>query len=344
LSDIKQHFKTVAWVDGAVELLDQRLLPGEEKYKRYTTAAGMADAVSTMVVRGAPAIGIAAAFGVVLASAESGGSVDKILKSCDLLTASRPTAVNLFWAVNRMKECMKKSGLTGEELTGVLLKEAEDILSEDIASCKAMGDAGAAFIKDGATVLTHCNAGALATGGWGTALGVIRSAVAGGKNIKVIADETRPRLQGAGLTAWELQRDNIDVTVIPDNAAASLMLQKKIDCVVVGADRIAANGDVCNKIGTYSVALAAKAAGVPFYVAAPVSTIDMSCKTGADIPIEQRSSKEVTHVQGRMILPAGIPVLNPAFDVTPNSLVTAVFTEYGVFDGNFKENLKRIIR
>lgn len=336
-------FKTVFWQDGNVVLLDQRILPYEEKYNKYNTVQGVADAIQTMVVRGAPAIGVAAAFGVALAAKEAAGDKTKLLALCDVLAATRPTAVNLFWAIARMKKCIEQKGTAPQPL----LDEAQKIMNEDIAACKKMGSFGAAFIEDGATVLTHCNAGALATAGWGTALGVFRSAVEAGKKIKVLADETRPRLQGAKLTAWELQKDGIDVTVISDNAAASLMRQGNIDAVVVGSDRIAANGDVCNKIGTYSVALAARAAGIPFYVAAPVSTIDMSCPSGDQIPIEERESEEVTQISDLkhtvQILPNGVPVRNPAFDVTPNELVSAIFTEVGVFEADYTTALKKLM-
>lgn len=335
---MNDSFRTLYWEKDQLIMLDQRLLPYEEKYIAYTSAAAVADGIQTMVVRGAPAIGVAAAFGVVLASKEANGDRQKLLSLCDMLAATRPTAVNLFWAIDRMKRFVEKNGMDFQ----ALLEEAQRILDEDIAACKQMGSYGAEFINDGSTVLTHCNAGALATAGWGTALGVFRSAVAAGKKIRVLADETRPRLQGGKLTAWELRKDGIDVTVISDNAAASLMRAGEINAVVVGADRIAANGDVCNKIGTYSVALAAKAAEVPFYVAAPLSTVDLNCPSGADIPIEERDAEEVTHINGTMILPDGIPVRNPAFDVTPNSLVTAIFTEAGVCRADFSESLKKL--
>ena len=335
---LTQHFRTVFWEDDAAVLLDQRLLPVREVYNRYRDVDGMADAIRDMVVRGAPAIGIAAAFGVVLAARQASGDREAIRRSCAQLAATRPTAVNLFWAIERMKRRMDRDGPS----VSALLDEAQRILSEDIAACRTLGDLGAAFIPDGATVLTHCNAGALATGGWGTALGVIRSAVAAGKNIRVIADETRPRLQGACLTAWELSRDGIDVTVIADNAAASLMARGQISAVVVGADRIAANGDVCNKVGTYSVALGARAAGVPFYVAAPVSTIDRACAHGGLIPIEERAAEEVTLIDGVRLVAEGVPALNPAFDVTPAHLVSAIFTEAGVFEGDYGKSFSRM--
>ncbi|MBN2527342.1 MAG: S-methyl-5-thioribose-1-phosphate isomerase [Deltaproteobacteria bacterium] len=336
---MKDSFKTLFWQDNKLVMLDQRILPYEEKYLTLSTAREVADAIKTMVVRGAPAIGVAAAFGVVLAAMEANGNTAKLMASCDILAAARPTAVNLFWAINHMKDVIEAHGADAS----MLRAEAQRILDEDIAACRKMGSYGAEYIPDNSTVLTHCNAGALATAGWGTALGVFRSAVAAGKNIRVLADETRPRLQGGKLTAWELQKDGIDVTVISDNAAASLMRMGQVDAVVVGSDRIAANGDVCNKIGTYSVALAAKAANVPFYVAAPVSTIDMNCPTGDDIPIEEREAEEVTHINGVQILPSGVPVRNPAFDVTPAALVTAIFTEIGVFKDNIAKALKEAL-
>ncbi len=319
----------------AVVMIDQRVLPHEERYNEYRDVQEVADAIRDMVIRGAPAIGVAAAFGVALAARASDGNVDAILKACDLLASTRPTAVNLFWAIERMKEHI-------DDGAEALLAQAESILREDIASCKAMGQFGAELVPDEATILTHCNAGALATGGWGTALGVIRSAVAQGKKVRVIADETRPFLQGARLTAWELNRDGIDVTVVPDVAAASLIASGEVDLVVVGADRVARNGDVANKIGTYGVALAAHADQIPFYVAAPWSTIDMNCPDGDSIPIEERPSSEVTHVLGQRILPKGVPVRNPAFDVTPCDLVTAIITESGVVLPQFEDEFKRL--
>ena len=335
---MKQHESeayTVFWRDDAVVMIDQRILPHEERYNEYRDVREVADAIRDMVVRGAPAIGVAAAFGVALAARVSDGNVNAILEACDLLASTRPTAVNLFWAIERMKEHI-------DEGAQALLAEAESILQEDIANCKAMGSFGAELVPDEATILTHCNAGALATGGWGTALGVIRSAVAQGKKVRVIADETRPFLQGARLTAWELKRDGIDVTVVPDVAAAALIASGEIDMVVVGTDRVAKNGDVANKIGTYGVALAAHADQVPFYVAAPWSTIDMNCPDGDSIPIEERPSSEVTHVLGQRILPEGVPVRNPAFDVTPCELVTALITEVGVVRPPFEDELKRM--
>ena len=329
----KGSFETVAWKDGAVVMLDQRLLPHEERYNEYRDVREVAEAIKDMVVRGAPAIGIAAAFGVALAARTSDGK-EAILEACDLLAGARPTAVNLVWAVERMRGKLN-DGAGPEEL----LAEAQEILREDVAACRKMGEHGAALVPDDAVILTHCNAGALATGGWGTALGVIRSAAEMGKRVRVLADETRPFLQGARLTAWELMKDGIDVTVISDVAAASLIARGEVDLVVVGTDRVAANGDVANKIGTYGVALAAHAEQIPFYVAAPWSTIDMECPDGDAIPIEERPSSEVTHVLGKRILPEGVPVRNPAFDVTPFELVTALITERGVVRAPYVENL-----
>ncbi len=306
------------WEDGALHLLDQLRLPGEEIWIACTSAEEVADAIRRMVVRGAPAIGCAAAYGVALA-ARAGGSIEDAIA---LLGASRPTAVNLFWALGEMRVTV----LAGGDLEA----RAIEIHREDIAMCRAIGRHGAALIPDGATVLTHCNAGALATGGYGTALGVVRGAREAGKSLRVLADETRPFLQGARLTAWELQKSGIDVTIIPDAAAAFLMSRGEVSCVVVGADRIAANGDVANKIGTYALALAAARHQIPFYVAAPSSTLDPHTATGADIPIEERAGDELTHLGGTALAPAGVPGRYPAFDVTPAELVTAIITEEGV--------------
>jgi methylthioribose-1-phosphate isomerase len=329
---------TVEWKNGAVRLLDQSRLPGAVEFLDCRDYQTVADAMRELKVRGAPAIGVTAALGVAL-GAQSVDATDyaafaqAVLIICDRLAATRPTAVNLFWAIERMKR--KLESLRSQPISSIkqaLITEAQAILDEDIALCKAMGRHGAELIKDGQTVLTHCNAGALATAGYGTALGVIRAAWEQGKNIQVIADETRPVLQGARLTAWELMQDHIPVTLITDNMAGSLMREGKIHLCVVGADRIAANGDVANKIGTYSVAVLAKAHGIPFYVAAPYSTIDLKTKTGADIPIEQRNPVEVTTVHGsHLVAPAGVAVYNPAFDVTPAELISGIITERGVF-------------
>jgi methylthioribose-1-phosphate isomerase len=339
-NETRQRFETVFWRDGKVVMLDQRLLPHEERYNEYRTPAEVAEAIRSMVIRGAPAIGVAAALGVALEAQRAAGDPAQILAACDLLAAARPTAVNLFWAVDRMRECLERHrGVGAQGVAEALLAEALAVLEEDLALCRKLGEYGAELVPDGATVLTHCNAGALATAGHGTALGVIRSAVEAGKRLRVIADETRPFLQGARLTAWELQRDGIDVTVVADVAAGSLLARGEIDLVVVGTDRTASNGDVANKIGTYGVALAARAADVPFYVAVPWSTIDMQCPDGASIPIEERPPEEVTHVLGQRIVPEGVAVRNPAFDVTPAELVTALITDRGVVRPPYSQNL-----
>lgn len=329
---------TVEWKNGVVRLLDQSRLPEHVEFLDCRDYRAVADAIRELKVRGAPAIGVTAALGVALgaqavSATEFPAFAQALLPICDHLAATRPTAVNLFWAIDRMKKTL--ASLSAQAVPAVkaaLLAEAQAILAEDIALCKAMGKHGADLIANGQTVLTHCNAGALATAGYGTALGVIRAAWEQGKKIQVIADETRPVLQGARLTAWELMQDEIPVTLITDNMAGSLMRQGKIQLCVVGADRIAANGDVANKIGTYSVAVLAKAHGIPFYVAAPYSTIDLKTKTGADIPIEQRNPLEVTSIHGsHPVAPAGVAVYNPAFDVTPAELITGIITERGVF-------------
>jgi methylthioribose-1-phosphate isomerase len=342
-----QSFETIAWKEGAVVMIDQRFLPEKETYNHYREVEAVADAIKTMVIRGAPAIGCAAAYGVALAAHNARADVGQlkrdVLLACDLLAGTRPTAVNLFWALDRMKSVLEAhSHLSADEIRRRLLEEADGIHAEDVALCRSIGRFGAELVPDNATILTHCNAGALATAGHGTALGVIRSAVEAGKRVRVIADETRPFLQGARLTAWELHRDGIDVTVIPDVAAASLMAKGEVDLVVVGTDRTAANGDVANKIGTFGVALAAKAAGVPFYVAAPWSTIDLRTPTGADIPIENRPSREVTHVFSERIVPEGVPVMNPAFDVTPADLVTAIITDRGIVRAPYTDSLRKM--
>jgi methylthioribose-1-phosphate isomerase len=333
---IVNKFNTLRWVDGVLAMLDQRVLPVRIEYLRYDSAAAVADGIKTMVVRGAPAIGCAAAYGVALESLRLRQHArDTFFAGMEqgfvVLAASRPTAVNLFWALNRMRA--KLDGLRAATTTAVadaLLLEAHAITDEDLRLNRAMGVHGAALLRDNMRVLTHCNAGALATAGHGTALGVIRSAVEAGRRIHVIADETRPFLQGARLTAWELMQDNIPVTLIADNAAGLLMRRGEIDAVIVGADRVAANGDVANKIGTYSVAVLARRHGIPFYVAAPLSTIDAATATGNDIPIEERDACEVTGYGGVQWAPQGVAVRNPVFDVTPADLVTALITERGV--------------
>ena len=329
---------TVEWKDGAVRLLDQSRLPGAVEFLDCRDYQTVADAIRELKVRGAPAIGVTAALGVALGAQSVNGTdypafAQAVLTICDHLAATRPTAVNLFWAIERMKR--KLAALQDQPVALIkteLIGESQAILDEDIALCKAMGRHGADLIEDGQTILTHCNAGALATAGYGTALGVIRTAWEQGKKIRVIADETRPVLQGARLTAWELMQDHIPVTLITDNMAGSLMREGKIDLCIVGADRIAANGDVANKIGTYSIAVLAHAHGIPFYVAAPYSTIDLTTKSGAEIPIEQRDSSEVTSIHGsHPVAPEGVPVLNPAFDVTPTEFITGIVTERGIF-------------
>ncbi len=329
---------TVEWHDGAARLLDQSRLPEHVEFLDCQDYRAVASAIRELKVRGAPAIGITAAMGIALgARSVQATDFETFRKSihaiCEELAATRPTAVNLFWAISRMKERVDEwHDRTLEEIRVGLVAEAQLILEEDIAMNRAMGRHGAALVEDGQTILTHCNAGALATGGYGTALGVIRAAWEAGKKIHVIADETRPVLQGARLTAWELMQDHIPVTVITDNMAGSLMRQGMIHGCIVGADRIAANGDVANKIGTYSVAVLAKAHGIPFYVAAPSSTIDIATASGALIPIEQRNPNEVIAIHGsRAVAPVGVDVLNPAFDVTPAELITAIITERGIF-------------
>ncbi len=328
---------TVEWREGSVWLLDQSLLPGRAELLECKDVAAVASAIQKLKVRGAPAIGITAAMGVALGAQSL--SVDDMLTFerhvfaiCDQLASTRPTAVNLFWALTRMKEVVRENrDCTVAEIQSRLVREALTIQREDLAMCKALGQQGAGLIKDGHNVLTHCNAGALATAGYGTALGVVRAAAGQGKNVHVFANETRPVLQGARLTAWELMEDGIPVTLITDSMAAVVMRQGKVNLCVVGADRIAANGDVANKIGTYAVAVLAKAHHIPFYVAAPSSTIDISTPSGSAIPIEERPGHEVTTMNGETwIAPKGVDVFNPAFDVTPAKYVTGIITEQGV--------------
>jgi methylthioribose-1-phosphate isomerase len=332
--------ETIEWIEdgsgGRVVMIDQRLLPRQQVFVTCRTYREVADAIQTMVIRGAPAIGVAAAMGVAL-GVEQGADFETV---CRTLAATRPTAVNLFWAIERMRRLMHAlDGRPQEEVTRRMIEEARQVRVEDIALCRAIGRHGAALVPDGKTVLTHCNAGALATAGYGTALGVIRAAVEAGKKIDVFADETRPFLQGARLTAWELQQDGIPTTLITDSMAGHFLRSGRIGCVVVGADRIASNGDVANKIGTYSVAVLAKENGVPFYVAAPVSTFDLTLVSGDQIPIEQRPAAEVTHVFGVPVAPENIAVENPAFDVTPARYITAIICEHGVARAPFPESL-----
>jgi methylthioribose-1-phosphate isomerase len=322
----------IGWTDdGAVRILDQTLLPGEERYLVLDTVDAVAEAIRTLRVRGAPLIGIAAAMGVALAVRRASATLDTVCAAAATLGATRPTAVNLHWALARMERRAAAAAAAGGDVAGVLRDEADAIRAEDRAMCARIGAAGAELIGGEAVVLTHCNAGALATGGIGTALAPIYTLHAAGRRVTVVADETRPLLQGSRLTAWELTRSGVPVTVIADGMAASRLRQGDITCVIVGADRIAANGDVANKIGTYGVALAARAHRVPFYVAAPTSTIDPATPDGGRIPIEQRAPDEVTGWQGHPAAPAGVGAWNPAFDVTPAELVTAIITDRGVF-------------
>lgn len=342
--------KTLEWTAEGVVMIDQRLLPTEEVYPVFRNYEEVAWAIKEMVVRGAPAIGVAAAMGIALgardAQTENPDQFDQAFNQiCQVLGATRPTAVNLFWAIERMRNVyvkLKSQQSSLDEIRAQLIAEAQRMHDEDIAANRSMGRFGAELVPDGATVLTHCNAGALATAGYGTALGVIRAAIEAGKKIAVYADETRPFLQGARLTAWELHKDNIPVTLITDNMAGHFMKGRKIDCVIVGADRIAANGDVANKIGTYSVAVLAKENNIPFYVAAPISTLDLSLESGELIPIEERTELEVTHVKGAQLAPTGIKVANPAFDVTPNRYVAAIITERGIARPQYLESLRRL--
>jgi methylthioribose-1-phosphate isomerase len=341
---------TLTWTPDGVRFIDQTKLPLEESYVLATTYEQVAEVIVTMVVRGAPAIGVSAAYGIALGAqhtkaatpAEFAPEFERISAR---LAGTRPTAVNLFWAIDRMKRLFAaslSSGATLSQIQEKILAEANAMYEEDIAACKAMGAFGAALMPEEGGVLTHCNAGALATCGYGTALGVIRSAVEQGKRIHVYADETRPFLQGARLTAWELMADGIPTTVLCDNMAASLMRAGKIQAVVVGADRIAANGDFANKIGTYNVAILAREHGIPFYCAAPWSTIDLATETGDAIPIEERSPVEVTHHGGKQLTPHGVGICNPAFDVTPAKYVTAIFTERGVLRAPYAESLREM--
>jgi methylthioribose-1-phosphate isomerase len=338
--------KTLEWTDEGVRFIDQTKLPLEETYVTSRNYQEVAVAIRDMVVRGAPAIGVAAAMGIALGVKQSQAKDVQTLRPefdqiCATMSKTRPTAVNLFWAIRRMSEKFDSvAGRPIQQIKAELVQEAQQMYVEDIAANEAMGRHGATLMPSSGGVLTHCNAGALATCGYGTALGVIRAAIASGKKLHVFADETRPFLQGSRLTAWELTKDGIQTTLIADNMAGAMMKQGKIKAVVVGADRIAANGDVANKIGTYTVAVLAKEHGIPFYVAAPWSTVDMSTPTGEQIPIEQRSPKEVTHHAGKQVAPDGVLVENPAFDVTPNQYVTVIITERGLARSPYAESLK----
>jgi methylthioribose-1-phosphate isomerase len=344
-------FDTIRWDGDAVSLIDQRILPTKEEYLACRTPEEVARGIVDMVVRGAPAIGVTAAMGVALGmkqatptGKESEAELRKAMDAVsELIGSTRPTAVNLMWAIDRMKRKFESLLPEGaEQVREGLIKEALDMQAEDIEINRRMGKNGAELVPDGARILTHCNAGALATAGYGTALGVVRAAVEAGKKVEVYADETRPFLQGARLTAWELAKDKIPVTVITDNMAGYMMAKGNIDVVIVGSDRIAANGDVANKIGTYSVAVLAHEHGIPFYAVAPTSTFDLTLSSGDQIPIEQRTPDEVTHVQGVRITPEGVPVANPAFDVTPNRYVTAIVCENGVARAPYVENMRRL--
>ncbi|HXZ40173.1 MAG TPA: S-methyl-5-thioribose-1-phosphate isomerase [Terriglobales bacterium] len=340
--------ETLEWTDSGVRFIDQRKLPAEETYVTCTSCAQVANAIRKMVVRGAPAIGVAAAMGIALGVQKSRAKTVGELKRdfdqcCELVRETRPTAVNLFWAIRRMQDKFESLRIRPlPQIRQALIDEAQRMHAEDIAANQAMGRLGATLMPANGGVLTHCNAGALATCGYGTALGVIRAAVEQGKKIHVYADETRPFLQGSRLTAWELMKDGIPTTVISDSMAGAMMKQGKVGAIVVGADRIAANGDVANKIGTYTVAVLAKEHNIPFYVAAPFSTIDLNTPDGSKIPIEQRNVEEVTHIAGKSIAPSGVQVENPAFDVTPSKYVTAIVTERGIARAPYSESLARL--
>lgn len=341
---------TLEWLPEGVNFLDQTKLPLEETYVLATDYQQVATVIRDMIVRGAPAIGVSAAMGFALGVSQSKATDiaalnDEVAVIAKTLAETRPTAVNLFWAIDRMRSkhnALANAGSSIPEIKAALIKEAQQMYDEDIAACKSMGAHGAALLPQEGTVLTHCNAGALATCGYGTALGVIRAAVERGHKIDVYADETRPYLQGARLTAWELLHDNIPTTVLCDNMAGSLMRQGKIQAVIVGADRIAANGDTANKIGTYSVAVLAKEHGIPFYVAAPLSTIDVNTPDGDAIPIEQRAATEVTHSNGKQMTPNGAAIQNPAFDATPAKYITAIITEHGVLRAPYEQSIKEM--
>lgn len=340
--------QTLEWTDHGVRFLDQTKLPTEETYVTCKTHEQVADVIRNMVVRGAPAIGVAAGMGIALgvknSKAETTGDLKRDFDQiCGVIGKTRPTAVNLFWAIRRMQEKFEHVRVRPiPQIKQALIEEAQRMHAEDIAANQAMGRHGATFMPASGGVLTHCNAGALATAGYGTALGVIRAAVEQGKKIHVYADETRPFLQGSRLTAWELMKDGIPTTVISDNMAGAMMRQGKIKAIVVGADRIASNGDVANKIGTYTVAVLAKEHGIPFYVAAPISTVDLACPDGSQIPIEQRNAKEVTHIAGKQMVPDGVSIENPAFDVTPAQYVAAIITERGIARPPFDNSLREL--
>ncbi len=343
-STLTQTIETIEWTRDGVVMIDQTRLPHETAFVTCRNYLEVAEAIRGMVIRGAPAIGVAAAMGVAIGALKSDNLEADMPLICETLAQTRPTAVNLFWAIERMKRVYAETKSAGPAaVRQKLVNEAQHMRAEDIAINQAIGRHGAPLVPDHKTVLTHCNAGALATAGFGTALGVIRAAVQMGKTIDVFAGETRPFLQGARLTAWELQRDGIDTTLITDNMAGHFLKSGRIGCVVVGADRIAANGDLANKIGTYGLAVLAKENNVPFYVAAPLSTLDLTLASGDQIPIEERAAKEVTHVHGVHVAPHGIKVANPAFDITPNRYVTAIITEKGVAHPPFAETLRNSV-
>jgi methylthioribose-1-phosphate isomerase len=341
--------KTLEWTDAGVRFIDQTKLPTEETYVTCGNYEEVANAIRSMIVRGAPAIGVATAMGVALGTLQSTAKTLPELEReldtiCNVLAGTRPTAVNLFWAIRRMRDKFNQlRSLPVAQIKSEFVAEAQNMLVEDIAANEAMGKHGAVLLPTSGGVLTHCNAGALATAGYGTALGVIRAAVESGKQIEVFVDETRPFLQGSRLTAWELMKDGISTTLIADNMAGAMMRLGKIGAVIVGADRIAANGDVANKIGTYTVAVLAREHGIPFYVAAPISTVDLNTADGSEIPIEQRASTEVTHLAGKQIAPDAVRVENPAFDVTPNKYVTAIITERGIARAPYQESLEELV-
>lgn len=354
---MSEPFRTVWWEDGAVCLIDQRLLPARLSVVRCTSLDDVANAIKAMQVRGAPAIGCTAAYGMALVarqaarlnpSVRASDLVEQLEQAKRLLDAQRPTAVNLSWATGRVLEAARRCAAeeaapSAERIADRVLEEAHAILAEDLAMCHAIGEHGARLIPAGGRVLTHCNAGGLATAGYGTALAPIRTAHAQGRPIHVLVDETRPFLQGARLTSWELQRDGVPLTLITDNMAGYFMRRGEVDCVIVGADRIVANGDVANKIGTYSLAVLARAHGIPFFVAAPSSTVDFSLQSGDEIPIEERDPEEVTTIAGQPIAPPGVKAAHPAFDVTPHELITAIITERGVIEPPYLENLRRTL-
>lgn len=341
--------RTIEWDDGIVKMIDQRRLPQEVVVVEFDDYRDVAQAIKEMVIRGAPAIGAAAAFGLALGARQSQATnreqlLADLQKVASVLRKTRPTAVNLFWAIERMLDCARRAEyLDVEEIANALVAEAQHLADEDVEINRRMGAHGAELIADGDNILTHCNAGALATVDYGTVLGVVRAAHEQGKCIHVWVDETRPRLQGARLTAWELMRDGIPITLVADNAAGHLMYTGRVDIVLFGADRVAANGDVANKIGSYKLAVLAKENGIPCYSVSPTSTVDLSLASGDDIPIEERGAREVTHIEGMPIAPEGVPVYNPAFDVTPHRYITGIVTENGIAYSPLKINLRKVV-